>query len=308
MSSHYLSHHEISAIKAIDIREVERRVGQALDEGRPSALYELQLSGSGSYIASRLDRYERDLANYGKTKAATKRSETRSHAWSSGNDLVEAVRDMKGRVEEQEEETQLLRIDDQISRPDRFGDRVQVRVGYQWRASVDAAWAFGSITFFHNVDMRPDYAWPQPARKPSAAKVEEQRQETLAGHWDHLRLLALHSVREFLKAGGDGSTIPNEFEAKPGRADRYLNNFSCDFWGKPDATRKVVRAEPVVAQLDGPSDEISSDGRLTLHCRVMHAKFGEGVVIKIAADTVTADFGENGSKSVMASFLTPLTE
>lgn len=52
MSSLYLPPHEMTAIKAIDIREVERRVGQALDEGRPSALYELQLSGSGSHITA----------------------------------------------------------------------------------------------------------------------------------------------------------------------------------------------------------------------------------------------------------------
>ncbi|RSY81078.1 hypothetical protein DAH66_15410 [Sphingomonas koreensis] len=308
MSSLYLSHREMTAIKAIDIREVERRVSQALYEGRPSALYELQLSGSGSHIASRLHRYERDLANYAKAKAATKRSETRSRAWSSGHDLVDAVRDMKGRVEEQEEETQLLRIDDQISPPYRFGDRVEVRVGYQWRASADAAWAFGAITFFHNVDMRPDYTRPQPARKPSAAKLEEQRQETLFRYWDHLRMLALHSVREFLKSGGDGSTIPKEFEAKPARTDRHLNNFSCDFWGRSDAIRKFEQAEPGVIQVDDPSDEISSDGRLKLHCRVKHAKFGEGIVIHIAADKVTADFGERGTKRVLASFLEPLTE
>ncbi len=308
MSSLYLPPHEITAIKAIDVREVERRVSQALEEERPSALYELQLAGSGSHIASRLRRYERDLANYAKAKAATKRSETRSRAWSSGHDLVSAVRDMKQRVEEQEREVQLLRIDDQIPPPYRFANRVEVRVSYQWRATVDAAWGFGAITFFYNVDMRPDYTRAQPARKLSAAKLEEQRQETLSGHWNHLRLLALHSVREFLKAGGDGSTIPKEFEAKPGRADRYLNNFSCDFWGKSEAIRKFRPAEPSGVQVDGPSDEVSSDGRLSLHCRVKHAKFGEGVVTHIATDKVTAEFGEQGSKRVTASFLDPLTE
>lgn len=308
MSILYLPPHEMTAIKAIDIREVERRVSQALDEGRPSALYELQLSGSGSHIASHLHRYERDLAYYAKAKAATKRSETRSRAWSSGHDLVYAIRDMKQRVEEQEREVQLLWTDDQISPPYRFANRVEVRVGYQWRATVDDAWGFGAITFFHNVDMRPDYTRPQPARKPSAAKLEEQRQETLSGHWDHLRLLALHSVREFLKAGGDGSTIPKEFEAKPGQADRYLNNFSCNFWGMSEAIREFRPAEPSAAQMDGPSDEVSSDGRLNLHCRVKHAKFGEGVVTHIAMDKVTAEFGEQGSKRVMASFLDPLAE
>lgn len=306
MSSLYLSQHEMTAIKAIDTREVERRVSQALDEGRPTALYGLHLSSAGSHIATHLHRYERDLVSYSKAKAATKRSRTRSRAWSSGHDLVYAVRDMKRQVEEQEKEVQLLQINDQITPPYRFSDRVEVRVGYQWRTTADAAWTFGAITFFHDVDMRPDYARSQPTRKPSAAKLEEQRQETLFEHWDHLRMLALHSVREFLKAGGDGSTIPEKFEAKPGRTDRHLNNFSCDFWGKSDQIRKVQRVEPAAIPVDGPSDECSADGRLKLQGRVKHAKFGEGVVTHIEADKVTANFGERGSKRVLASFLEPL--
>ncbi len=308
MSSLYLSQHEMTAIKAIDTREVERRVDQALDEGRPTTLHGLDLSSSGSHIATHLHRYERDLANYAKAKAATKRSETRSRAWSSGHDLVYAVRDMKRQVEEQEKEVQLLQIDDQITPPYRFGDRIEVRVGYRWRATADASWTFGAITFFHVVDMRPDYTQPQPTRKPSAAKLEEQRQETLFRHWDHLRMLALQSVREFLKSGGDGSTIPEEFEAKPGRTDRRLNNFSCDFWGKSDAIQKFERAELAAIPMDGPSDECSSDGRLKLQGRVQHAKFGKGIVIHIEADRVTADFGERGSKRVLASFLAALRE
>lgn len=308
MSSLYLSQHDMTVIKAIDTSEVERCVDQALDEGRTTALHGLHLSSAGSHIATHLHRYERDLASYAKAKAATKRSETRSRAWNSGHDLVYAVRDMKRQVAEQEKEVQLFRIDDQIVPPYRFWNRVEVRVGYQWRATADAAWTFGSINFFHDVDMRPDYTRPQPKRKPGAAKLEEQRQETLFGHWDHLRILALHSVHEFLKLGGDGSTIPAEFEAKTSRTDRHLNNFSCDFWGKSDAIRKSERAELFGTLMDSPSDECSSDGRLKPQERVTHAKFGEGIVIHIQGDKVTADFSEGGSKRVLASFLEPLTK
>ncbi len=60
MSSLYLSQHEMAAIKAIDTREVERRVDQALDEGRPTALYSLHLSNAGAHIATHLHRYEQD--------------------------------------------------------------------------------------------------------------------------------------------------------------------------------------------------------------------------------------------------------
>lgn len=307
MSGLYISQHEVSAIKAIDACEVERRVQQALDEGRPTALSGLNLWSSGSHIANHLHRYERDLSNYAKAKAARKRSETRSRAWSSGHDLVYAVRDMKRLVEEQEKEIQFFRIDDLISPPYRFRDRVEVRVYYQWRTEGGADWTSGTITFFHDVDMRPDYTRPQPTRKPSAAKQEELRQDTLFRHWDHLRMLALQSVRQFLKAGGDGSTIPDEFEAKPSRTDRHLNNFSCDFWGKSDAIRKFEWTNPPAIAADNPTDECSADGRLNLHGRVRHAKFGEGVITYIKGDRITADFGEGGSKTVLASFLKPMS-
>lgn len=308
MSILYLSQHEMMAIKAIDVGEVERRVDEALDEGRPTALYGLHLSGSGSHISTRLHRYERDLASYARAKAAAKRAETRGRAWSSGRDLLYAVHDMKRHVEEQEKEVQLLQINDQITPPYSFRDRVEVRVGYQWRPTTEDAWRFGAITFFHNVDMRPDYTRPQPKRKLSAPKLEEHRQETLFGYWDHLRTLALHSVREFLKLGGDGSTIPEEFEARPARTDRHLNNFSCDFWGKSNAIRKFDQAKSTAIAVDGLSDQRSSDGRLELHSRVKHAKFGVGIVTHIEADKITADFGEGGSKRVQANFLEPSPE
>jgi len=157
MSSLYIPQHEVSAIKAIDVFEVERRVQQALDEGRPAALSGLNLWSSGSHIVNQLRRYERDLADYAKAKAPRKRSETWSRAWSAGHDLVYAVRDMKRTVEEQEKEIQLLKIDDLISPPYRFQDRVEVRVYYQWRTEAGHDWRSGTITFFHDVDMRPDY-------------------------------------------------------------------------------------------------------------------------------------------------------
>lgn len=241
MSTLYLSQHEITAIKAIDVREVERRVEQALDGACATALYDLHLSSCGLHIAYQLHKYERDLMNYAKAKAATKRAETRSRAWISGHDLIYVVRDMQQRVGEQEKETELLRIDDIIAPPYRFRDRIEVHVHYQWRRTVEDPWTFGTITFVHDVDMRPDYTLPQPKRKLSAAKQEEQRQETLYGRWEQLRRLALHAVREFLKSGGDGSRMPETFEAKPAARDRYLNNFSCDFWRGQESKTSLNR-------------------------------------------------------------------
>ena len=230
MSAFYLSQHEKEPLKALDIRKLEQLVDQALWDGRATGLYDLHLSSCGPNVGERLRRFERDLAEYAKSKAAKKRAKTRTRAWSTGHDLLHAVRDMIRRMEEEEKETQLFRIDDMIRSPCRFRERLELRVNYQWRPTIDDQWRFGTITFTHDVDMRPDYTRPQPKRKLSAAKVEEARQETLYRHWEHLRMLALHAVREFLKGGGDGTAIPQTFQAKPAARDRYLNNYSCDFW------------------------------------------------------------------------------
>lgn len=230
MSAIYLSQHQKEALRAVDIRKLEHLVDQALWDGRATELYDLHLSSCGSYVAERLRRFERDLAEYAKSKAATKRERTRSRAWSTGHDLIYAVRDMIQRMEDEEKEIQLFRIDDMIHTPHRFSEHLALRVNYQWRPTINDEWRFGTITFTHSVDMCPDYTLPQPKRKPSAAKAEEKRQETLYRRWEHLRMLAIDAVREFLKAGGDGRAIPETFEAKPAARDRYLNNFSCDFW------------------------------------------------------------------------------
>lgn len=57
MNGLYLSQHELSAIKAIDTLEIERRVSQALDEGCPSVLFGLNLSNVGSHITNHMHRY-----------------------------------------------------------------------------------------------------------------------------------------------------------------------------------------------------------------------------------------------------------
>lgn len=230
MSALYLSDSEISALKEVDIRALEECITEALAYGQTSGLYNLHLGGCGLYISGRLQRFQSDLGEYAKAKMAKKREQTRSRAWSSGDDLLYAVREMVRRMEEEEKELQLIRIDDMIRSPRTFDEHLEIRVQYQWRRAIDDAWAFGKITFIHDVDKRPDYLLPQPARKPSAAKLAEQRQETLYRHWDHFRRLALHAVREYLKKGGDGSSIPETFVATTSGRDRFLNNFSCDFW------------------------------------------------------------------------------
>lgn len=308
----YLSDHEMAAIKMIDANAVREGVRQALDEGSASALRPLHLSMTCEAVAHHLNRFERDLATHANAKAAAKRKETWSRAWSSGDDLMHTVHAMKERAERQEAETKLVYIDDQISPPYPFSRRVDVRVHYRWRKTPEAAWNFGTIAFFQDVDMGRDYSVPQPARKPSRAKMEAQREATLFDQWDHLRMLALDAVREYLTTGGDGSSIPKTYEVKPDRNDRHLNNFSCDFWvpvGEPPGRRRQP-PQGLEARLPprSPSETVTSDGRLALHARVRHKIFGEGIVTHIEGDRIVADYGDRGAKRVMASFLEKLPD
>jgi hypothetical protein len=226
----YISQQEMSAIKAIDILEVEKRVDHEIDWRQMPEFYDLNILSYGLHVTNRLRAFERDLANYANAKRAAKVDETRSRARKSGHDLIWAVRDMQKLVEDQEEETKLVRIDDSIPSPYRLSEKLQVRIFYHWRCTLEDSWASGVITFVHDVDTRPNYTLPQPKKKLSAAKKEEKRQQALYEHFEHLRNLAVNAVRRFLRDGGSGSKIPETFHVKLEGYDRHLNNFSCDFW------------------------------------------------------------------------------
>jgi hypothetical protein len=137
---------------------------------------------------------------------------------------------MKQRLETEQKEAQLFIVDDQIMPPHRFSKHLSVRVSYRWRRTVDDEWTFGSITFVHDVDLRPDYATPIPKRKPSAAKREQDQQDRLYQTWEHLMRGALYSVRDYFREGGDGDKIPDTFQATVDSHSRGLNNYSTQFW------------------------------------------------------------------------------
>jgi hypothetical protein len=221
---------EQDALKAVDTHMLGKLIEQCLHEEHPRALRTLRLEGCGPYVAARLRHYEKALAEYGKAKAAEKRDEAKHDARRAGSDLAYAIQQMKNRVEAEEEEGLLFYIDDLIVPPSRFSERVTVRVSYRWRQVVEDQWVYGSITFFHNVDVRPDYTMPLPKRRPSAAKQEQDRQEKLYREWEHLMRLGLYSIRDYFREGGNGAAIPQTFHAKADPYTRGLNNFSTKFW------------------------------------------------------------------------------
>lgn len=230
MGGLYIYPSDADALRTIDLRELERLVDEAILQSRSGELHSLRLASCGQYVSGRLYRFDQAIIAHNKAKAVKKRAETSADVRRTGMDLVDAVRDMKRRMEEEAQEQQLFHVDDVITTPYRFTPRMEVRVSYRWRSSADNAWNFSSITFQHEVDMRPDYTLSVPKRKPSRAKQEDELQGKLYRIWDHLRSSALYSVREYLKSGRDRAAIPETFEATTDSYSRGLNNYSTQFW------------------------------------------------------------------------------
>jgi hypothetical protein len=79
----------------------------------------------------------------------------------------------------------------------------------------------------HDIDIRDDFTMllRQPKRKPIAAKLEHERQDTLYRHWEHLRSLANQRLARISPEGGDAATIPERFVAMTSGYDPYLKQF-----------------------------------------------------------------------------------
>jgi hypothetical protein len=219
-----------NAVEAIDTNELDTLVDLAIREERLGDLYRLPLTSCGPYISTKLHYFEQALAKHHLAKAPRKRAETESTLRRAGSDLSFAVGAMKRRMEMEQKEAQLFIVDDQIMPPRRFSKHLSVRVSYRWRRTVDDEWTFASVTFVHDVDLRPDYMTPAPKRKPSAAKQEQDLQNRLHQTWEHLMRGALYSVRDYFREGGDGDKIPDTFQATVDSHSRGLNNYSTQFW------------------------------------------------------------------------------
>ncbi|CAI1581430.1 hypothetical protein [Serratia fonticola] len=224
---------ERDALKAIDIDVLDKLVEQCFYDEQVGALRVLRLEACGPNVASKFRGYEKALADHRKAKAAKKRAETEYSARRARSDLADAIQRMKYRAETEEKEEQFFYVDDRIMPPHRFSDRIDVPVRYQWRKTIEDEWVYGSITFSHDVDLRPDYAILLSGRKPSATKQEQERQEKLYREWDYLKGLGLYAVKEYFKAGYDGAKIPQTFQAIPDSYTRGLNNHSAQFLPEP---------------------------------------------------------------------------
>lgn len=227
-----LCHHR-DAIKAIDTDALDELIEQSLYDERPDALRDIQLGRCGTYVVSHLRMYETALAEYRNAKSARKRADTGDRARRAGDDLAHAVLNMKHRVETEEHDEQFFRINDIVTAPLIFTERMSIQVNYQWRKTLEDEWAYDSITFLHQAKLQPEYAVIRPGRKLSSAKLKQKRQDELFSEWEHLKRLAFESVQQYFKDGGDGAAIPETFQVVTDQHNGMLNNFSARFWLVP---------------------------------------------------------------------------
>lgn len=225
-----LSDREKTAIANIDEREFNRLIDQALQNEHAAGLHQLVLSGCGSYLATEIHKFELSLRELAEAKSAKKRDRKRFEALRAGSNLSSALTQMKARVKREVKDGELFYVDDHIHWPLHFSNELRVSVSYKWRHSVDDPWSYDRIEFHHQFKPRPDYTFTRPKRKPSAAKQKQDLQDALSREWEYLKDLALFSVRDYFKEGGDGSKIPASFQAVTDQHTLGLNNFSGKFW------------------------------------------------------------------------------
>lgn len=221
---------EQDALGNIDSEVLRVLIEQCLRDERLSALRQLRLDGCGIFVSTKRHAFERALDAYGRAKADKKRAETLREALSAGNALLNAVQQMQYRMEIEAEEGERFYIDALIRPHHAFSTQLFVRVSYRWRLSPAEPWVHSDITFLYDVDLRPDYTPLLPARKPSAARQTQERQEALHHEWEHLKDQALFSVRDYFRGGGKGTEVPKTFQVKPDPYTRGLNNFSAKLW------------------------------------------------------------------------------
>ena len=223
-----LTAEEQRALARIDGRELDRLIEQALDHEQANPLYGLPLTSCGPYVSQQYCNFQRDLTAYREAKADRRRQETGERARRSGDRLSAAVEQMKHRMMAEAAEGQFFFVDDLLSPPLSFSDRLSFVVHYRWRKAVDDEWIRGSIEFTHSVRPHPVYTLP-PKRKPTAAKIREQEQNDRYDAWKSLTDGACQHVRDYLREGKDPAAIPARFVVKTD-GQGNLNNFSTRFW------------------------------------------------------------------------------
>ncbi|HCJ8955395.1 hypothetical protein RQL50_19300 [Citrobacter freundii] len=213
------------ALKAIDESELEKCIAKCQYEEQTYYLQDFRLYDCGPYVSQRLLCFENAVTALRASKSAKKREAEGFKVQKAGRDLTAAFLQMRAGISEVEAEEVTFCVDEQNFPPTTFSEHLSVRISYSWRIDQNAEWQFGNIIFSYLAKELPSYFSVVPARKVSAARQKQEKQENLYRTWEHLKAMCKESVHNYLKEGRDGSLIPKTFTVK------NLNNFGANFWG-----------------------------------------------------------------------------
>lgn len=226
---------ESDALIAVDARAVDEAIERCLEDRSSYALSSFRLDSCGAYVATKAREFDAALRAFAAARAPKKTDSTRTRAGRAGGSLGSALRRTQEALKREVQEGEHFYVFDDVRPPTRLGSDMSVRVNYRWRASASDTWTIGAIKFSHSVAPRKDYLHPPPRRKPSAATEARRQQEEIYAEWNHLKMLALESVRNFFRDGGVAKDIPTIFPVKLDSNSRQLNNHSANFWkAQPD--------------------------------------------------------------------------
>jgi len=224
MSYFDISHAARKVLKVINENELEKCIDKCLYEEQSYYLQDFRLSDCGPYITQKLFYFEKAITALRMSKSSKKREAAKYTALEAGRDLIAAFLQMRAGISEVEAEEVTFIVDEQIFSPTIFSEHLSVRISYCWRIEQNADWQFGSITFSYLAKEQPSYFSVVPARKISAARQKQIKQENLYRDWVYLKSICKESVHRYLKEGRDGSLIPSTFTVK------NLHNFGANFW------------------------------------------------------------------------------
>ncbi|WP_065868054.1 MULTISPECIES: hypothetical protein [Stenotrophomonas] len=224
------SKYEIDAINAVDASALDAAISHCLDNRNSLALSPFGLDSCGAYVARKLHEFESALRAFAVSKAPKKTESTGASAYQAGSSLSSAFRRTREALEKEVQDGELFRVFDDVIVPMNLRASMSVCVSFRWRADARDAWVDGSIKFTHTVVPRTDYLHPSSKRKPSAAVENREHQDKLYAEWDHLKRLALWSVRDFFRSGGTADDVPAVFPVVLDSYSRQLNNYSANFW------------------------------------------------------------------------------
>ena len=226
-----LGKNEQRAIEELDRGALHKAIAEAIDGDNLTALRDLQLHNLGSYVLSAERQLETKLDKKRKAKSAKKVALADYEVRRAGLTLESAIDQMKERAKREREDGQYFYVEDHIIEPLTLRPNMTISVSYRWRTDKDKDWMYGRVSFNHTYDASRHQA-AVAERKLNSRKQEEELQELLRQEWRYLHNLAIFSVRDFFREGGDGSDIPTSFDAVPDRGS--LNNFSLKFWDGRD--------------------------------------------------------------------------